>query len=217
MSRIEAILFDLGNVVLEVDFRRTFRHWADSAEVPESVFYERWSEDEAYRAHETGALDFDAYVAALTDRLGVSMSPDAWLAGWNAVFVEPYPGVQAALRELSAILPLYAFTNTNPTHEATWRARYGNDLGHCEDIFVSSSMGLRTPEPAAFEWVTAAMGLAPERILFLDDIPENVAGAEQAGLTTVRTHGESEVLAALEAFQSRFAPCIRRQPEFWTS
>jgi putative hydrolase of the HAD superfamily len=206
MSRIEAILFDLGNVVLEVDFRRTFRHWAESAGVHESVFYERWSEDDAYRAHETGALDFDAYVAALADRLGVSMSLDAWLTGWNEVFVGPYPGVQAALRDLPANLPLYAFTNTNPTHEAAWRARYGKELEHFEEIFVSSSMGLRKPDKAAFEWVTAAMDLAPERILFLDDNPENVAGAERAGLTTVRTHGESEVLAALEAFASRFAP-----------
>ena len=54
MSRIAAILFDLGNVVVEVDFRRTFRHWAGSAGVDEQVFFERWSEDAAYRAHETG-------------------------------------------------------------------------------------------------------------------------------------------------------------------
>ena len=35
MSRISAILFDLGNVIVEVDFRRTFRHWAESAQVEE--------------------------------------------------------------------------------------------------------------------------------------------------------------------------------------
>jgi putative hydrolase of the HAD superfamily len=132
------------------------------------------------------------------------MSREAWRSGWNDVFVGAYPGVQAALSELSVSLPLYAFTNTNPTHEAAWRARYPEELNHFEEIFVSSRMGLRKPDLAAFEQVIAAMGLAPERVLFLDDNPENVAGAESAGLTTVRTHGESEVLAALEAHQARF-------------
>jgi putative hydrolase of the HAD superfamily len=203
MSRISAILFDLGNVVVEVDFRRTFRHWAESAGVDETLFFERWSEDEAYRAHETGALQFEEYVAALTDTLGVSMSHEAWQAGWNEVFVGPYPGVQQKLTELNGNLPLFAFTNTNPTHEAAWRARYSDALGHFEEIYVSSTIGLRKPDQAAFEWVADAMQLSPEEILFLDDNPENVAGAIRSGLTTVQTRGEAEVLAALAAFEDR--------------
>ena len=204
MSRIEAILFDLGNVVVEVDFRRTFRHWAERSGAPEAIFHERWSEDDAYRAHETGSLEFDDYVAAMTERLGITMSREAWESGWNDVFVGPYPGVQDALSALTDRLPLYAFTNTNPTHEAVWRARYPGALVHFEDIFVSSTIGLRKPDQAAFEWVVAAMDTAPERILFLDDNPANVAGARRAGLTTAQTCGESEVLAALESFRDRF-------------
>lgn len=204
MSRIAAILFDLGNVIVEVDFRRTFRHWAGSAGVDEAVFHERWTEDAAYRAHETGELSFEEYVAALSERLNVSMSHEAWHAGWNEVFVGPYPGVQQKLRELGGTLPFYAFTNTNPTHEAAWRARYSDALDHFEEIYVSSSIGLRKPDQAAFEWVADAMQLAPEEILFLDDNPENVAGARRCGLTTVQTRGEEEVLAALADFERRF-------------
>lgn len=205
MSRISAILFDLGNVIVEVDFRRTFRHWAESAGVDESIFYERWSEDAAYRAHETGDLDFAGYSQALSESLGVSMSPEAWEAGWNDLFVGPYPGVQEKLNELSGVLPLYAFTNTNPTHEVTWRARYPHAFAHFEEIYVSSTIGLRKPDQAAFEWVAAAMQLPPEEILFLDDNVHNVAGAEASGLTTVQTEGEDEVLAALAEYAHRLA------------
>ena len=203
MSRIAAILFDLGNVVVEVDFRRTFRHWADSAGVDEQIFHERWSEDAAYRAHETGDLSFEEYTAALTDTLGVSMDHADWHAGWNEIFIGPYPGVQEKLIELTGRLPLFAFTNTNPTHEAAWRKRYAHALGHFEEIYVSSTIGLRKPDQEAFEWVAAAMQLAPEEILFLDDNPENVRGAEQSGLTTVQTRGEAEVLAALADYADR--------------
>lgn len=203
MSRIAAILFDLGNVVVEVDFRRTFRHWADKAGVDEGLFYERWSEDAAYRAHETGELDFADYVSSLTDSLGVSMHYDDWQAGWNDVFVGPYPGAQEKLAELSGTLPLFAFTNTNPTHEAEWRARFAPAVAHFEEIYVSSSIGLRKPDQQAFEWVINAMRLSPEKILFLDDNPENIAGAERVGLTTVQARGEDEVLRALAEFTDR--------------
>ena len=60
-----------------------------------------------------------------------------------------------------------------------------------------------SPDAAAFEWVAAAMQQRPEEILFLDDNPANIAGAERAGLTTVQTRGEDEVLAALSAFADR--------------
>ena len=203
MSRIAAILFDLGNVVLEVDFRRTFQRWADSASVDEAIFYERFTEDAAYQAHEKGELDFEGYVAALTETLGVSMSYEDWHTGWNDVFIGPYPGVQAKLKALSGRLPLFAFTNTNPTHEVEWHARYSHALDRFAEIYVSSTIGLRKPDQQAFEWVTAAMQLAPEEILFLDDNPENIAGAQRAGLTTVQTLGEDEVLAALAEFDHR--------------
>lgn len=201
MNEIEAILFDLGNVVLEVDFRRTFRHWALSAGVEETHFHEYWSEDDAYRAHEMGEMTFIEYTDALSQRLGVTMSHEQWHAGWNDVFVGPYPGVQKALAELGGTFDLYAFTNTNPTHEAAWRARYSHALSHFRQIFVSSSIGLRKPDEAAFQYVATAMGLRPEQILFLDDNPANVAGADRAGYRSLMVNGEAEVLQALQHLQ----------------
>ncbi len=200
MTDIDAILFDLGNVVVEVDFRRTFRHWAVSADVEEAHFHAHWSEDDAYRAHEKGQMTFAEYADALSQRLGVSMSHEQWQSGWNDVFVGPYPGVQEALARLGGKLDLYAFTNTNPTHEAAWRARYMHALDHFQQIFVSSSMGMRKPDEAAFQYVAAAMGLRPERILFLDDNPANVEGAVRAGFRSALVNGEAEVLEALKHF-----------------
>ena len=185
---------------MEIDFRRTFKRWASSAAVDEKHFHTHWEEDEAYRAHELGALSFADYTSALSERLGIALTQDQWLEGWNDVFVGPYAGVQRKLAALSGSLPLYAFTNTNPTHEAAWRARYAPALVHFREIFVSSSIGLRKPDLAAFEWVQAAMDLHPEKILFLDDNARNIEGAKLAGFRTARVQGEAEVLTALQDF-----------------
>jgi len=197
---IQAVLFDLGNVVLEVDFRRTFRHWAGSAGVDESHLHQHWSLDEAYAAHETGRLEFEEYIEALSDRLGITLSLDQWMDGWNDLFVGPYENVLERLRTLNGTIPMYAFTNTNPTHEAVWRNRYPEALGHFEEIFVSSTIGLRKPDVDAYEWVAAAMSLAPEEILFLDDTLENVEGARTAGLQTEWIRSEQDVVQALTRF-----------------
>jgi len=197
---IDALLLDLGNVVLEVDFRRTFRHWAASAAVDPARLQERWAEDEAYRAHERGELSFEAYTAALGDRLGIDLSAQAWAAGWNDIFVGPYEHVQAKLAELSGQLPLYAFTNTNATHELTWRSRYPHAFAHFDGIFVSSTIGLRKPDYDAFQWVARAMEVSPERILFLDDNRENIAGAQAAGMQTEWIRSEADVIDVLSRF-----------------
>ena len=197
---IDALLFDLGNVVMEVDFRRTFKRWAEVTGHHEDHFHRHWSEDDAYRAHEIGALSFSEYADALSDRLGVTMSEEDWRAGWNDLFVGAYGGVQARLEALKGEIGLFAFTNTNATHETEWRARYGHEVRHFETIYVSSTIGMRKPDEAAFHWVAGDMQLEPERILFLDDNPANVAGAGRAGMQTALIGSEADVLAALENF-----------------
>ena len=197
---IQALLLDLGNVVVEIDFRRTFQHWAQCAEVDVDLLYQRWQLDEAYQAHETGDLDFENYIDALAQRLGISMPLADWHAGWNDLFVGPFVQVQQRLRELAGTIPLYAFTNTNPTHEQVWRHRFPDALTHFEDIYVSSTIGLRKPEVAAYQWVSNAMGLDPQSILFLDDNQENIDGARASGLQAEWTQNEADVIRALDRF-----------------
>ncbi len=197
---IQALLLDLGNVVLEIDFRRTFNHWAQSAKVDVNVLYQRWQLDEAYQAHETGNLDFETYIDALAGQLGISMPLVEWHAGWNDLFVAPFVQVQQRLQELAGTIPLYAFTNTNPTHEQAWRQRFPDALIHFDDIYVSSTIGLRKPEVAAYQWVSNAMGLDPQSILFLDDNRENIEGARASGLQAEWIQSEADVVRALVRF-----------------
>lgn len=193
-----ALLLDLGNVVLEVDFRRTFRRWATTTGVPAALLEERWQLDDAYCAHERGELEFEAYVHALGARLGIDMPLVDWLDGWNDLFVAPYARVQQRLAATDT--PLYAFTNTNPTHEQAWRARYADALVHFREIFVSSTLGARKPERIAFEIVAERMGLAPADIVFLDDTLENVEGAADAGFNAVWVRSQNDVVRALDEF-----------------
>jgi glucose-1-phosphatase len=195
----KAVLLDLGNVVLGIDFRRVFTTWAKAAGVPEQIFYDRWAIDQAYKDHEVGSIDFDAYVAALSERFEVTLPVEDWRAGWNDLWTEPFHQVIELLPEVAARYQLYGFTNTNHTHAEQWRNLFGDHLQSFNDIYVSSEIGLRKPELDAFEYVCQQMSTAPGQVIFLDDTLENVAGARDAGLQAQHVRGEAEVASALRA------------------
>jgi putative hydrolase of the HAD superfamily len=67
---------------------------------------------------------------------------------------------------------------------------------------VSSEIGHRKPERAAFDHVASAIGATPGNILFFDDGAENVTGARDAGMQAVHvtsTNSVRDVLALLGA------------------
>ena len=64
---------------------------------------------------------------------------------------------------------------------------------------MSHELGAMKPEPAAYQAAIAATGLDPDRLLFLDDVAENVAAARTHGIRAEQTRGLSEVGAAIAA------------------
>lgn len=192
---VEALLFDFGNVVVDVDFARVTARWAQHAGCDAEAVRSRYAHDEAYKRHERGEIDIDAYFAALRASLGIDISDAQFLDGWNAIFGGVIAGIEEQLRAVR--LPAYLFSNTNPAHEAFWVREYADTLRPFRKLYVSSRIGHRKPERAAFDFVARDMGVAPGRILFFDDALENIEGARRAGLQAVHVRSNADVTAAL--------------------
>jgi putative hydrolase of the HAD superfamily len=195
-----AIVLDLGNVVFDIDFKRVFESWAATSGTSAQDLAAAWSTDEFYNQHEVGAITFKEYADALAQQMNINMTYDAWLDGWNALFVGPYRQVCDLLPQLADRLPLYAFTNTNPTHQAAWQKLYHQELSAFERVFISSEMGLRKPDPAAFGHICSTISTAPEDVLFIDDSMPNVEGAQLAGLAARHIHCEADVVDLLKVY-----------------
>lgn len=194
---VEALLFDFGNVVVDIDFDRVTARWAQHAGCSAQAVLARYSHDDAYKRHECGDIDINQYFAALRGSLGIEISDAQFLDGWNAVFGGVIPGIEEQLRAAAARRPVYLFSNTNPAHEAFWVPAYAEVLEPFRKLYVSSTIGLRKPERAAFDHVARDIGVAPGRILFFDDALENVEGARRAGLQAVHVRSNDDVAKAL--------------------
>jgi glucose-1-phosphatase len=194
---VDVLLFDLGGVVIDIDFRRGFANWAHSADRDVEEIATRFSVDAAYEEHERGRLPIHEYLENLRRTLGLALTDDELLAGWNDIWIGVNADIGPLLSLVSDVFPLCAFTNSNPTHQAVWSQRFAELLGIFTSTFVSSEIGHRKPERAAFERVASMIGVPPMSILFFDDGLENVAGARDAGMQAVHVTSPDSVRIAL--------------------
>jgi glucose-1-phosphatase len=195
----DALLFDLGRVVLDIDFSKALACWAGHAGCEPAHLAGRFSRDEIYRRHETGEIDDAEFFAALRTSLGIGLSDAQFLEGWNAIFAGEMPGIEPLLARAAGRLPLYAFSNTNGAHVEYFSEAYAGVLGHFREMFLSSTIGLRKPDAAAYAHVVKAIGVPAERIVFFDDLAENIEAARAQGLTAVHVTSPDDVAVALAA------------------
>jgi FMN phosphatase YigB (HAD superfamily) len=195
----DALLFDLGRVVLDIDFSKALACWAGHAGCEVAHLTERFSRGEIYQRHETGEIDDAEYFASLRTSLGIGISDARFLEGWNAIFAGEMPGIAPLLARAAQRLPLYAFSNTNGAHVEHFSVVYAGVLGHFREMFLSSAIGLRKPDAAAYDHVVKAIGVPAERIVFFDDLAENIEGARAQGLTAVHVTSPDDVAEALAA------------------
>jgi glucose-1-phosphatase len=195
----DVLLFDIGRVVLDIDFGRVMASWAGHAGCAPEELASRFVVDDSFRHHEVGKIDDAAFFANLRRSLGIGITDDQFLEGWNAIFTGEMPGIAAALARAQGKLPLYAFSNTNPAHVAHFSKAYADVLGHFREIFLSSRIGLRKPDGEAYDHVVKAIGVPASRILFFDDTAANIEGARARGLAAVHVTSTDDVAKALTA------------------
>jgi len=197
-SQTQALLFDLGGVVIDISVERALRCWEPISRLSVDQMRTRLAVDEAFEQHERGELSASDYFDHLRKVFELDASDRDIAAGWNAILVGENPQslklVEAARRQL----PCYAFTNTSETHQATWTAAFPNVISAFDRIFASPELGLRKPERAAFDAVTRQIGIRADAILFFDDTLENVEGARAAGLRAVHVRGFEDIRQALD-------------------
>lgn len=183
MQRIEAVVFDVGRVLVEWDLRHLFaRLIADPAELDwflAHVVTEEWH----YQADAGRPLaEMVAERQAEFPRHAGLIA--AYATRFNETIPGPVPGSHALVDELAArAVPLYAITNFGAEFWAGF-APTMPVFTHFRDVVVSGEEKLLKPDPAIFALAARRFGHAPGAMLFIDDNPANIAAADALGWQT---------------------------------
>jgi putative hydrolase of the HAD superfamily len=200
-SSTRAVLFDLGGVVLDIDFGRALASWGRHSRLPPEQLRAAFAFDGPFQRHETGHLDDDTYFGHLRQALQLECGLDEVRAGFNAILIGEIAQTVQVLDALRQRVPCYAISNTNPAHVAHMESAFPGLLSRFTRVFTSHEIGHRKPQPQAFEHVLRAIGLPAHEVLLFDDLQPNVEAARALGLQAVLVRGPEDVRSALCARQ----------------
>src|ERR1044072_146559 len=184
-NKYDAILFDLGNVVFKIHFERCFSYWAQVTGKRQSEIAKAFLFDDAYVAHEVAGITGNQYHAHVSKLIGAEISFQEFVSGWNSIYGDVIPETLNLVRDLKSEYKIFGFTNSNLLHRPVWSGKYKDTLSAFDNIFCSSQLRLRKPNAEAFAKICSETSVAKDRFIFVDDLEENILGANGFGFTSV--------------------------------
>lgn len=208
MSSIKNVIFDFGNVLINLDFDLTKIEYAKLFGIEEAIkTKEKLIESGLLFDYETGRIsekDFFNGFKAAADRPDISN--EAMKDAWEALLLDiPFERIEMLKKLKKMGYGVYMLSNINDTHatsihnylektyqisEEAWRA-------HFDIMYYSHEMGHRKPDAGIYKFMLEDSGLVADECLFIDDLAENTAAANQFGIHTITHDPKGDILAVV--------------------
>lgn len=189
-KKITTILFDLGGVVLNLDYYKTIHAFKN---LGGETFEERYSQakqSDVFDLYETGKISDDTFRNHLRDLVGKNISDAELDNAWNAMLLDLPQERLGLLNDLKQNYRILLFSNTNAIHLRKFQEIIGDQHGSSqllEEVFhqtyYSHILGLRKPHPEAFQAILDEQGLKADEVFFIDDSIQHIEGARSIGIT----------------------------------
>lgn len=191
-SELKAIIFDLGNVLIHFDARRSAERFAREAQVPVEKVWRHFFTSRVEKAYTRGEITTREFFqhAKLAFHSSINFADFSKL--WNDIFWENR-GIRPILKKLSRRYSLYLISNTNALHFNHVRRRFPQIFRHFRRAFPSHFMGHRKPDPKIFWKVLRAIRLQPEEAVFIDDTANFVEAAKKVGMKGIRFRSNAQL------------------------
>ena len=198
---IELLVVDVDGVLYRYDRARRVAELARAVDRPAAAVHEALFGSGIEDAADAGELDAEGYLAALGERLGTTVSRRDWAAA-RAAAMTPDHEVLSLVQRVSMDTPVATLSNNGAllAEEAPRIVPEVVALGGAR-LFFGGVLGAAKPDPAAYEGVLAAYGVAPGAAAFVDDSEEYVAGARTVGLQGHVFVGRDELAVFLAALR----------------
>lgn len=181
---IKTLIFDLGGVLVPLDFPRAYREIAAySPHAPEEI-RRRIAATDLYLRSESGRIETPDFIREMSRALGLDVDEATFRRIWCSVFPPRTlleDDLLAGLHQRRRILLL---SNTNEVH-FEWIREYYPIVRHFDGFVLSYEVGHLKPAPEIYREAVRRAGCRPDECYFTDDTAANVEGAIREGLDAV--------------------------------
>ncbi|MFM6976009.1 MAG: HAD family hydrolase [Sphingobacteriaceae bacterium] len=190
MQSIKNIIFDYGNVIFQIDFKRAQQSFADLGIKNVEDFFSHSGHDPLFNEFEKGNITSDEFRSGIRKLVNQpELSSEAINQAWNSLLIGVPAGNHEVLLKAKTQYRTFLLSNNNPIHY-DWIVNYlkkefnTSNAVFFEQDYYSHLIGMRKPDRDIFEFILSKQDLNVAETLFIDDSPQHLKTATEMGLKT---------------------------------
>jgi putative hydrolase of the HAD superfamily len=182
---IKNIFFDLGGVLLNIDFERTANEFKKLGVLNFDQLYSKATQQKLFVELETGHLSPHNFRDEIRKLSRLDLTDAQIDFAWNAIILDFPADRLKLLQVISQHYRCFLLSNTNLIHYDVYQEdlRINHHINGLEVLFekvyFSHAIGLRKPDPAIYDFCMADSGLQAHETLFIDDSMANLLSAQK--------------------------------------
>jgi glucose-1-phosphatase len=191
LTGIKNLIFDLGGIIINIDFQLTFEAFAKASGKDVLSTIKKFEEEKIFARFEKGDYSERELRFLINKELNTSLSDDVIDRAWNALLMDiPMPRIEM-LKELAEDHRLYLLSNTNSIHISVINKILHQTCGIekldllFDRVYYSYEIKMAKPDVQIYEFVLRDNDLKAGETLFIDDNADNIRGAAKAGIKTL--------------------------------
>ena len=188
MAKIKNLLFDLGGVLLNIDYNKTADAFKKLGVHQFDELYSQAVANHLFEALETGEISEADFYTSIQQYCHPSTTQQQIEMAWNAILLNFRIESLECLATLKNKYNVYLLSNTNSIHLTAFHKSFKEETNkaNLDDYFIkayySHKIHKRKPYPATYQFVLEDAGIKADETLFIDDSFNNIEGAKEAGL-----------------------------------
>ncbi len=187
MNPIKNIIFDLGNVLYDIDFAKMYSAFDTLGIQNFENHFTLNKADQLFFDLEKGLINETAFCEGFNTLYQLELSKAQIINAWNSLLIGFRNGSMDWVKANHQHYATFLYSNTNKIHYDYFIPQYTREIGgDFESLFkkpyYSHEMGMRKPDPASFQFILDQESLLAAETLFIDDNEPNVIAAASVGL-----------------------------------
>ena len=190
LTNIKNIIFDLGKVLLNLDFNASILAFQKLGLKNDVLDNKQAYSDPVFYELEVGKVTPAEFCNRVRKVLNNPNATDSQIEdAWYSMILDIPASRVKVVQELSKNYNVYLFSNTNQIHierlHRAFKVEHGIDFPSLfVKDFYSHEIHERKPDLSSYKKVIELSGINPEESIFIDDLEKNIIGARQSGLKT---------------------------------
>ena len=201
VNPINAIIFDLGGVLLDINYWLTIKAFNNLGCSDFESIYTQQKQSQLFDDFETGKVSSETFRKSLQKQMQFSISNVEFDNAWNKMLLQLPEQRIELLEKLNKKFSLFLLSNTNEIHIKAFKKIISSSIGYerfenCfKKVYFSSEIGNRKPNASCFEMVLSENKLSAAKTLFVDDSIQHVEGAYKIGIKTLLIESGEELVS----------------------